>query len=168
MTRIFFLFTALLAGQCTAVAGEKFAVVVHRERTRDGLVVGVLSVNGEPIGTCYENAEKKIPAGTYRGVLRYRSSHSFVQNPGGVLRKSGDFLLEVAGVPHRTDILFHPGNQAAHSKGCFLGGPATSDQETGERIAPEPLRTLRLKFYGTDTPTATPDKDITIEVRDPR
>jgi hypothetical protein len=162
-------FTGLVACVALSAAESKpFNVVVQRGKTEKGLVIGKLSVNGKEIGTCYENAEKKIPAGTYKGVLRTKSGKNFVQGPGGKLGKSGDFLLEVAGVPSRSDILFHPGNKKEHSEGCILCGPATKDPKTDALIAPGTLKKLRLAFYdGNDKPTATPDKAIRIEVRDP-
>lgn len=165
------LITALLFGNFVigiATPPKPFKVIVQREKTQDGLVTGKLLVNGQETGTCYENAEKKIPAGTYKGVLRYRSNKNFVQGPGGKLGKTGDFLLEVAGVPRRTDILFHAGNKPEHSEGCIMCGPATKDARTGQPLAPDTLKQLRLLFYdGVDMPTGTPDKAIQIEVRDP-
>jgi hypothetical protein len=142
-------------------------VVVQREKTENGLVRGKILVNGQPVGASYENADKTIPAGTYKGVLRTKSMKNFVQGPGGKLGKSGDFLMELAGVPKRTDILFHAGNKPEHSEGCIMCGPATKDPKTGDPVAPETLKKLRLLFYETDTPNSTPDKEIKIEVRDP-
>jgi hypothetical protein len=157
---------ALLPGQASAES-KPFNVVVQREKTADGLIVGKLLVNGEEISTCYENPKKKLPAGTYKGVLRTKSNKKFVQGPGGKLGKTGDFLLEVAGVPKRSDILFHAGNKPEHSEGCILCGPATKDKH-GDPVAPKALKKLRLLFYdGADMPTGTPDKAIKIEVRDP-
>jgi hypothetical protein len=75
--------------------------------------------------------------------------------------------LEVAGVPKRSDILFHAGNKKEHSLGCILCGPVTRDPKTDERIAPDVLRQLRLMYFGTDTPDGKPDKEIKIEIRDP-
>lgn len=147
---------------------KKFAIVVQRDKTQAGLVIGKISVNGQEVGTTYENAEMKIPAGTYKGVLRYKSSKNFVQGPGGKLGKSGDFLIEVTGVPKRTDILFHAGNRPEHSEGCIMLGPATREPKTNDPVAPEALKKLRLLFYdGVDSPNATPDKAISIEVKDP-
>jgi hypothetical protein len=162
----------LLTALCLALGPAQaqpptFKVTVQRGKTADGLVHGRLLVNGQDIGPCYENADRQIPAGTYNGVLRYKSAKNFVQSPGGKLGKSGDFLLEVSGVPKRTDILFHAGNKAEHSEGCILCGPATRDPKTGEAFAPPSLRALRLRFYGTDTPAGTPSKKIVIEVRNP-
>lgn len=144
-----------------------FHVVVQRLKTDDGLVIGELSVNGKKLGTCYENDDKKIPAGTYKGVVRTTSMRQHAQGPGGKMGNSGDFLLEVAGVPKRSDILFHAGNKKEHSLGCILCGPVRTDPKTGDRLAPEVLRQMRLMYFGTDTPDGKPDKEIKIEVRDP-
>ena len=32
-----------------------------------------------------------------------------------------------------------------------------------EKIAPETLKKFRLKFYGADKPSSTPDREITVE-----
>jgi hypothetical protein len=155
----------MAAGGFSAYGAEEFKVVVRRMSTSGNLVTGKVLVNGAEIGVCYENDAKKIPVGTYDGALRVTSSKNFVQGPGGVLGMTGDFLLEVANVPGRTDILFHAGNLPEHSEGCIMGGPATTDPTTGKKIAPPTLRTLRLKFFnGEDNPTATPDKAIKITV----
>ncbi len=157
---------ALLLVQPSEAAEKRFVVVVQRGKTDNGLIVGKLSVDGKDVGTVYENAEKKIPAGNYKGVIRHESKKNFVQGPGGKLGQKGDFLLEVAGVPGRSDILFHAGNKKEHSTGCILCGPATKDKKSGDWIAPKALKELRLLFYdGQDNPTATPDKAIVIEVK---
>lgn len=144
---------------------ETFTIIVQREKTKDGLVTGQLTVNGTKVGTCYENDAKKIPAGTYYGVLRTKSGKNHAQGPGGKMGNSGDFLVEVAGVKGRTDILFHAGNKKEQSLGCILCGPVTKDAK-GNSIAPEALKKMRIAFYGTDTPNGTPDKKIVILVRD--
>jgi len=160
------LVSSLLASSATA-QDKEFRVVIQRMSTKDGLLNGKMSVNGEAIGATHENAEKKIPAGTYKGVLRSKSMKNFVQGPGARLGKTGDFLLEIAGVPKRTDILIHAGNKPEHSEGCIMLGPATKNLD-GEPIAPDGLKKLRLLFYdGEDSPSATPNKSITIEVKDP-
>lgn len=103
---------ALLCGsKCYAEDGA-FAVVIQRSAAMDGLLHGKIFVNGEEIGATYENEEKKIPAGAYKGVLRTKSMKNFVQGPGAKLGKTGDFLLEISGVPKRTDILIHAGSHS--------------------------------------------------------
>jgi hypothetical protein len=152
---------------------KPFSVLVQREKTVGDLIIGELSVNGQKIGPCYENAAKHVPAGTYKAHLRYQSGKNHVQGPGGKLGKKGDFLIELDDFTDRTGkkwsvVQFHAGNKAKHSEGCILGGPATKDAKTGDWSAPETLKKLRLLFYdGADNPTGTPDRTITVEVRDP-
>ncbi|HXT13096.1 MAG TPA: DUF5675 family protein [Candidatus Angelobacter sp.] len=43
----------------------------------------------------------------------------------------GDFLVEITGVPGRTNILFHGGNQPKNSEGCILLGAVGKDPLTG-------------------------------------
>jgi len=141
-----------------------FAIVVVRGRTADGLTHGTLYANGEMLGACFENDRKKIPKGKYNGVLRQSSGKNFVQGPGGKLGTSGDFLLEIAGVKDRTDILFHAGTKPEHSDGCILCGGAIQENSTWK--APEVLRKLRLLFFdGQDSPIMSPSKTITIEIK---
>lgn len=83
----------------------------------------------------------------------------------------GDFLIEVSGVKGRTDILLHTGNQPKHSDGCICLGPIlTKDTPDGKIYSvssDSPLRQLRLAFYGTDQPNASPDKTIAVSIVDP-
>ena len=146
-----------------------FHVVVQRRSTKADLVEGTITVNGEQIGRTYENGDLMIPVGEYRGVVRYHSGKSHSQGPFGMLAKSGDFLLEVAGVDGRRDILFHGGTKPAHSLGCILLGPVLRDRNRAGSVGDDsPLRRLRTLFYGSDVPNATPDVDISIEIRDAR
>ena len=144
-----------------------FSIVVDRGEPVSDLVPDQITVNGSAIGGGVENNNVKIPAGTYTGKLRYFSKKGFVQGPLGTIGNVGDFLLEVAGVDQRTDILFHGGTKPEHSLGCILLGGVAKDSN-GVRFVPDDttLRKLRLAFYGTDTPTSTPDVDIVIVIRD--
>lgn len=146
-----------------------FHVVVQRSPARGDLVEGTISVNGTDIGGTVENAQLMIAAGSYKGVLRYKSDASHAQGPFGMLAHTGDFLLEVSGVDGRKNILFHGGDKPRHSLGCILLGAVTrSTDGTRAGVIPDeaPLRKLRLMFYGTDFPNATPDVDIVIDVND--
>lgn len=146
----------------TPSTSRLFAVVLQRETTAQNLVTGTASVNGLTLGKFYENDAKKIPAGVYRGHLRTQSSKNHVQGPGGKLGTTGDFLIELDGVPNRTFIQLHAGNKPEHSEGCFLLGPATG------LTAPPALQALRLAFFdGQDQPKQSPDKVISVDVRDP-
>jgi hypothetical protein len=152
--------TAMLADEA-----KEFNIVIEREKTEKNLVTGTIFVNGKKLGTVYENDEKKIPLGTFPGVIRTKSMRNHAQGPGGIMSNSGDFLIEVAKVPGRTDILLHGGNRPEHSLGCILCGPVTVDKD-GTRHAPDVLKQLRLLFFdGNDKPEASPAKKITIEVK---
>jgi hypothetical protein len=147
---------------------DSMTIVVQREKKDGNLITGSLTVNGQVIGKTYENATLMIPGGLYPGFMRYVSGHNFVQGPFGTIAHAGDFLLETGNVPGRTAILFHSGNKPQHSRGCILLGAVGKDPKTHTPFlgGDHPLRKLRILFYGTELPTATPDKTITIRVSD--
>jgi len=147
---------------------EHMTIVVQRQKKNGQLVTGSLTVNGQLVGTTYENTTLMIPAGLYPGGLRYVSGHNFVQGPFGTIADHGDFLLEIGNVPGRTSILFHGGNKPKHSRGCILLGAVAKDSKTHKPLLEydHPLRKLRRLFYGTETPEASPDKTVTIRVSD--
>jgi hypothetical protein len=163
---------AMFFGLSALAAAEKFDIVISREKAENNLVTGTISVNGEVLGTCYEREDLRIAAGTYPGFLRYGSKRGFAQGPNGELGQEGDFLLEIGNVKWsdgkvRTNLLFHGGNKPEHSKGCVMLG-AVARGADGKAILPErhPLRKLRFLFYGTDDPTSTPNKQISITIKD--
>jgi hypothetical protein len=84
------------------------------------------------------------------------------------MAKTGDFLMEIAGVPGRSHILLHSGTLAAHSEGCILLGAAATGADGMKYVVDPngPLYQLRKAFYGTETPIATPVKQVTIIVED--
>lgn len=100
---------------------ERFDILISRDPPEGDALRGVIAVNHRVIGTTLENTKLKIPAGHYKCVLRYTSGHHFVQGPHGVMATQGDFLLEVTGVPYRTNILFHSGNLPRHRDASYLG-----------------------------------------------
>jgi hypothetical protein len=157
-----------LAGQNgDSAANRVFRIQIARTKTENGLVYGEIRVNDEPIGFTFENADLKIPAGLYSGVVRYWSGHNFVQGPFGQLGKTGDFLLEVDSVSGRPNILLHGGNRPYQSTGCILLGAVQKLPDgTASVTADHPLYRLRREFYGSDIPNSTPAKKITIEILD--
>lgn len=159
-----FAFCELLSGSKNA---EKFTIRITRDSVKDNLLLGSIYLNSELIGTTYENFNLKIEKGTYTGLMRYNSGKNFVQSSLGKMSHKGDFLLEVSGVPKRTNILLHGGNQPYHSEGCILLGAVEKKLDgTGYITNDHPLRKLRMSFYGTDNPIACPNKEITIEIVD--
>lgn len=170
-------------GGCPSGLPDEFKVELFRlgtDRVNDhGNVVerifGDVGVNNKNVGRFYENPFKKIPAGTYRGVLRYRSDHNFVQSSCGQLARTGDFLLEVSDVKSpsgqpRTNILFHPGALPSNSEGCILFGARKLDAKGAPLPldSSNPLVKIRREFYGTENPVSCPNKRITIVITDPK
>jgi hypothetical protein len=128
-------------------------------------VIGDLGLNGQNMGATVENAELRIPAGTYKGLLKYISKKGHVAGPLGMLGNEGDFLIDID-VQGRSGILFHGGNRPWHSTGCILLGAVS--KRDGVKFLPDdhPLRALRKAFYGKEMPIETPNKDITIVIQD--
>lgn len=136
-------------------------------------IYGDVAVNHANVGRFYENPSRKIPAGIYKGVLRYRSDHAFVQSSCGQMARDGDFLLEVSDVKTesgaaRTNILFHPGRLPSNSDGCILFGARQFDIHGNPLpLNPEsPLARIRHEFYGTDNPISCPNKRIIISIQE--
>ena len=147
-------------------------VIDHNIKT--ARIFGDVGVNNRNMGRFYENPQKKIPAGSYRGLLRYDSNHDFVQSSCGEMSREGDFLLEIADVTgadgkKRTNILFHPGILPSHSDGCILFGARArgADGQLLPLSFDSPLVKIRREFYGTDNPISCPNKSITIIIKDP-
>ena len=103
---------------------EYHIVIQRKEKKADGVVAGTLFLNGVELGSVTENAEKLIPAGIYPGKVRMASEKSIVQSAGGRLGQKGDFLLEIANVPKRSDILIRPSTNAKSPEGCVAAGGA--------------------------------------------
>ncbi|TPO13736.1 DUF5675 family protein [Mesorhizobium sp. B1-1-5] len=164
---------------CSGNAPDEFKIELMRlgtdqvddHGTMRARIFGDIGVNNQNFGRFYENPEKKIPAGTYTGVLRYQSDHNFVQSSCGQMSREGDFLIEVANVKmpdgkSRTNILFHPGVFPSNSDGCILFGSRKRDAKGN--LLPlkqdDPLVKIRREFYGTDNPISCPNKRITITI----
>jgi hypothetical protein len=170
------------------------SVVVHRKEkalfkaVRKGVgeteeigLLGEMFVNTKSVGTVVEHEGMRIPAGSYRGIMRYVSAENkkIVQGPLSELAVTGDFLLEITGVKGRTALLVHQGTKPQHSEGCILAGAAVKrkvkykDKDGKERekeiltISDDStLHNLRQAFYGKDEPVACPNKIIRIDIKD--
>lgn len=147
----------------------EYSILIKRGAPNsEGLIPGKLFLNGALLGDVYEDPKSLIPAGEYKGKRRVSFDKSFVQGPGGVMSKKGDFLLEITGVKDRTDILIIPGSKVDNPEGCILTG-ATS-QKDGKAIASSLLTALRLHFFGVDKVASTDavytakEKEIVIKI----
>src|SRR5207244_13465463 len=123
---------------------------------------GYLAVNDEII--CYtlekpwkDNSQNisSIPAGTYQGIVRYDHADHW--------------RIELQDVPDRTNVQIHIGNEVDQSKGCILVGAKLGPDLcsiVGGTSAPA-YKAIKSAFYGNDNPTSTPDKAISLTIRDP-
>jgi hypothetical protein len=167
MNKILNLLLLSLVSLSLSAQPKDFIILIKREKVVKNLVHSSIFLNGEEIGSAFENDKLKIPAGSYVGLLRYNSGRNFVQGKSGKLSNKGDFLLEVSGVEDRTDILLHQGNAPRHSKGCILLGPAHRGPDDAVLVGSEhPLYKLRLAFYGTDEPLSCPNINIIISIEE--
>lgn len=153
--------------------GKAFYVAVQRDSVRRNTVYGTLRVDGKILGRSYERADSVIASGSYTGIVRQYSPKGHSQGPFGTIGVEGDFLLEImdaksarSGMP-KTNVLFHGGNVPSQSMGCIMLGPVSRDSGGGRYLRDaDPLRQLRLAFYGSDVPLSTPEKNIVIDVFD--
>ena len=173
LTTILALVALIFSSATLSAQPDDFSISIKRNRVVGNLVYCTIYLNGQEIGSAFENNDLKIPTGSYKGLMRYNSGKNFVQSELGKMSTKGDFLLEASNVPGnqiptlRTNILLHTGNLPKHSEGCILLGPAKKGPDGAVTIdANHPLRKLRLAFYGTDEPTSSPNKNITITVSD--
>lgn len=112
-----------------------------------------------------------IPAGTYKGSLRYRSGHIFVLSSCGVAGRDGDFLVEVNGVKAADGSANQhpvPSGRAAKQLGRLRPVRLAQARRQGQPPPARPRRAsrqIRRAFYDSDDPGQCPDKEIVIVVR---
>jgi hypothetical protein len=136
-----------------ALAGERFLMM-----TRESIVA--LLPPGKTLADCAK-MQCEVEVGRTIGAecLQEACPRSLRQR-----REGGGFLLEVAGVSERSNILFHGGTMPANSRGGILLG-AVSRKAGGAQTADDTtLRRIRMKFYGTDVPDATPAVNVRIVI----
>lgn len=99
----------------SAHAEGKLTITVSRQYRASGCTSGYLAVNGKIIVYALERAwldnvndVSSIPAGTYKAHLRYD--------------KKDHWRIQLDGVPKRTGVQIHVGNEPEESKGCLLVG----------------------------------------------
>jgi hypothetical protein len=141
---------------------DSFKVSIYREYPGNHCTSGYLAVNDQIIAYTLErrwadNAQNisSIPAGTYPAILRYDHADHW--------------RIELQNVPGRTNVQIHMGNEPNQSKGCILVGMQLGSDLcsiVGGTSAPA-YAALKKAFYGSDNPTSTPDKTITVQVLDP-
>jgi hypothetical protein len=138
---------------------EDFKLTVFRQYSSSTCTSGYLAVNGTI--KCYtlerpwkDNMQNvsSIPAGTYAANLRYDHSDHW--------------RVELVGVPGRTNVQIHIGNQPDQTLGCILVGQKLDLDLCSLEDSAKALRDIKNAFYGTDSPVATPDKKISVQIVD--
>jgi hypothetical protein len=121
---------------------------------------GYFAVNGDIICYCLERPwmgnkplVSAIPAGTYSAHVRYDHPDAW--------------RIELDNVPGREHVEIHVGNYVFDSEGCILvGASLKADDLCVVLDSKTAYNSLRMLFYGSDTPNATPDKDISVDIED--
>lgn len=92
-----------------------------------------------------------IPTGTYEGIVRYDHDDHW--------------RIELNGVPNRTHVQIHIGNQPDESKGCILVGLKVSPAECRLGASRKAYARLKEYFYGSSTPVQSPNVTIRVHIQ---
>ncbi|WP_185289645.1 DUF5675 family protein [Chryseobacterium lactis] len=139
----------------SSYAQENFELTVERKLSSDHCTMGYLIANGKAI--CYTlelpwkdnlNTISCIPAGTYKGVLRYD--------------KTDRWRIQLENVPNRTGVQIHIGNYTTQTEGCILVGMDAKVNNCSVLNSSAAYAKLKEAFYGTNTPNSTPNKHISV------
>jgi hypothetical protein len=134
-----------------------FKLTIARKHKDAKCTSGYLAVNGKVIAHTLElpwngNAPliSSIPDGTYGGILRYDHVDAW--------------RIQLTGVPGRSNVQIHTGNTPDNSEGCILVGLTLGPDFCTVLNSKKAYDALRVAFYGSAQPTATPDKKISVIV----
>jgi len=153
-----FVFAVLILAYLLPLFQEDFKVTIYRQYPNNKCTSGYLAVNDKII--CYtlerpwiDNLQNisSIPAGTYKGFLRYD--------------KGDRWRIELEGVPDRTNVQIHIGNQPDETKGCILVGKKLGSDLCSLQESAAAYKLLKTAFYGSENPSSTPDKTITVTIQ---
>jgi hypothetical protein len=150
------MFVALTSTQGVAQPSE-FKLTVARKHRDSKCTSGYLAVNGKIITYTLElpwrgNAPliSSIPDGSYSAILRYDHPDTW--------------RIELRGVPGRGNVQIHTGNAPDDSEGCILVGLNLGADLCSVLESKKAYDALRIAFYGSPNPVATPNKTITVIV----
>lgn len=113
-------------------------LTIVRYSTSDDCTLGALLINGRFACYTLEDThrsvkllgETRIPSGIYRVELK--KSGQWHTKMSQRMPDIHEGMLEICDVPEFTDILIHPGNFAADTKGCILVGDEANNNQTGK------------------------------------
>ncbi len=132
-------------------------IFIKRTSVNSNSITGELYVDDNFV--CYtlehlyrdnQRSVSSIPEGTYGGKLRYDHSDKW--------------RVELTGTQPRTHIQIHIGNTPAHTKGCILVGMKALPKQNKLEDSKKAYNALKKAFYGTETPTQTPDGEIQVVI----
>lgn len=133
-------------------------ITIARKSVNSNSITGELYVDNKFI--CYtlelpykdnKNSISSILPGTYGAILRYDHTDQW--------------RLELTDTEQRKNIQIHIGNHPKDTKGCILVGDEVypSENKLGKSLSA--YTKLKTAFYGTSSPTSTPNVNITIEIK---
>jgi hypothetical protein len=136
-----------------------FTVKILRKYPGTACTSGYLAINDKII--CYtlerpwaDNMQNisSIPPGTYNAIIRYDHNDHW--------------RIELVGVPGRTHVQIHIGNKIDNdtTRGCILVGMNLGPDLCTLSKSAEAYKALKKSFYGSENPTATPDKSVRVIV----
>jgi hypothetical protein len=135
-----------------------FRLTVARMHRESKCTSGYLAVNGKIIAYTLELPWKgnaplisSIPDGSYSAILRYDHPDKW--------------RIELGGVPGRGNVQIHTGNAPDDSEGCILVGLNLGADLCSVLESKKAYKALRIAFYGSPNPLATPNKKITVIVQ---
>lgn len=145
----------LLAGPAESQSDLNIRILRTSENT--GSVTGELYVNGKFIAHTLElpwqnnkSYISSIPSGSYKAIVRYD--------------KSDQWRLQLEGVPYRSGVQIHVGNYPSQIEGCVLVGNQVKNAADSVSDSSLAYSELRRAFYGTDTPTSSPNVVVNVTV----
>lgn len=148
-----------IAGTLTCLVGpaaaDDFTLTIARKYRDQKCTSGYLAVNGKIIAYTLElpwrgNAPliSSIPDGRYSGLLRYDHPDKW--------------RIELKGVPGRQAVQIHTGNSPDDSEGCILIGLKLGGDLCSVIDSKKAYDDLRIAFYGSSSPSSTPNKTIVV------
>jgi hypothetical protein len=134
-----------------------FRIRILRVSTNDHSLTGELFVDGRFLCHTLElpylgNASfiSSIPSNTYTAFLRYDNADQW--------------RIQLQDVPGRTGIQIHVGNYPAEIQGCVLVGDVVENGANRILSSQGAYDRLKTSFYGSAIPSATPNKEISVEL----
>lgn len=100
-----------------------------------------------------QNNISSIPTGKYNAIIRYDHNDHW--------------RIELKNVPNRDNVQIHIGNSVDDSKGCILVGLGHNGSDVCTLTkSTKAYLAIKKAFYGSETPTASPDLSIIVMIED--